>query len=171
MLNKKIEKALQQQLAMEAYSSAIYLSMATWMDVQGYDGTAAFLYTQSDEERMHMLRILHYINDSDGHAKVPKVDQPPQEFKDYHNCFKMVMEQEQAVTASIHELITLSLAERDHATNNFLQWYVTEQMEEEQQIKTILNKLKIIGKDGSGLYLLDADLGKLAGNNSANQTA
>ena len=68
MLNKKIEKALQQQLAMEAYSSAIYLSMATWMDVQGYDGTAAFLYTQSDEERMHMLRILHYINDSDGHA-------------------------------------------------------------------------------------------------------
>lgn len=171
MLNKKIEKALQQQLAMEAYSSAYYLSMATWMDVQGYEGTAAFLYAQSDEERMHMLKILHYINDSDSHAKVPKVEQPPHDFKDYHSCFKLVMDQEQAVTSSIHELITLSLAEKDHATNNFLQWYVSEQMEEEQQIKTIMNKLKIIGKDGSGLYLLDADLGKLAGAKSTETEA
>lgn len=163
MLTKVIEKALQQQIALEAYASAYYLSMASWMDVEGFEGTAAFLYQQSDEERMHMLKILHFVNDNDGHGEVPKIDQPPKNFKDYHTCFKLILEQEQAVTASIHELVNLSLKERDHAANNFLQWYVNEQMEEEKQVKTILNKLKIIGKDGSGLYLLDNELGKMAG--------
>lgn len=163
MLTKVIEKALQQQIALEAYASAYYLSMASWMDVEGFEGTAAFLYQQSDEERMHMLKILHFVNDNDGHGEVPKIDQPPKNFKDYHTCFKLILEQEQAVTASIHELVNLSLKERDHAANNFLQWYVNEQMEEEKQVKTILNKLKIIGTDGSGLYLLDNELGKMAG--------
>lgn len=158
MISKQLEKALQQQIEMESYSSAFYLSMASWMDQEGFEGTALFLYRQSDEERMHMLKIFHFVNEHDGHAMVPKVDQPPSKFKDYNNCFKMVLEQEQAVTRSIHELVTLAMKEKDHAANNFLQWYVAEQMEEETQIKSILNKLKIIGGDGSGLYLLDKEL-------------
>ena len=162
MNSEKIEKALQAQIALEAYASAYYLSMASWMDVSGFEGTAAFLYNQSDEERMHMLKILHFVNDNDGHAQVPKIDQPPKQFKDYHSCFQLVLEQEQKVTASIHELTNLALKEKDHAAHNFLQWYINEQMEEEKQIKGIINKLKIIGKDGSGLYLLDIELGKLA---------
>lgn len=163
MISKNIEKALQQQIALEAYSSAYYLSMASWMDIEGYEGTAAFLYKQSDEERMHMLKILHFINDNDGHAVVSKMDAPPSKFKNYHSCFQLILEQEQAVTASIHGLVNMSLKEKDHAANNFLQWYVSEQIEEEKQVKTILNKLKIIGNDGSGLFLLDNELGKLAG--------
>ncbi|MBS3914174.1 MAG: ferritin [Bacteroidetes bacterium] len=163
MISKNIEKALQQQIALEAYSSAYYLSMASWMDVEGFEGTAAFLYKQSDEERMHMLKILHFINDNDGHAVVPQMDAPPVTFENYHNCFQRILEQEQSVTASIHSLVNMSLTEKDHAANNFLQWYVFEQIEEEKQVKTILNKLKIIGNDGPGLYLLDNELGKLAG--------
>jgi ferritin len=170
MISKHLEKALQEQIEKESYSSAFYLSMASWMDQEGYEGTALFLYRQSDEERMHMLKIFHFINEHDGHAMVPSVDQPPAKFKDYHTCFKLVLEQEQAVTRSIHELVTLSIKEKDHAANNFLQWYVSEQMEEEIQIKSILNKLKIIGNNGSGLYLLDNDLstmGIVAGSNDA----
>lgn len=163
MLSKNIEKALQQQIALEGYASAYYLSMASWMDVEGFEGTAAYLYKQSDEERMHMLKILHFINDNDGHATVPKLEEPPKKFKDYHTCFKQILEQEQSVTASIHELVNQALKEKDHAAHNFLQWYVNEQMEEEKTVKTILNKLKIIGNDGSGLYLLDTELGKTAG--------
>jgi len=161
MISKQLEKALQQQVEKESYSSAFYLSMASWMDQQGYEGTALFLYRQSDEERAHMLKIFHFINENDGHAMVPKVEEPPAKFKDYLTCFKQVLEQEQAVTRSIHELVTLAMKEKDHAANNFLQWYVSEQMEEETQIKSILNKLKIIGGDGSGLYLVDKDLSTL----------
>jgi ferritin len=73
-----------------------------------------------------------------------------------------VLEQEQKVTQSIHELVNVAVKERDHAAHNFLQWYVSEQMEEEKQVKSILNKLKIVGKDGSGLYLLDRELGEIA---------
>jgi ferritin len=162
MISKTIEKALQHQIALEAYSSAVYLSMASWMDAEGFEGAAAFFYKQSDEERMHMLKIFHFINDNDGHAMVPAIEAPPNSFKDFHTCFKNVLEQEQKVTQSIHELVNVSLKERDHAANNFLQWYVSEQMEEEKQVKSILNKLKIIGKDGSGLYLLDRELGQMA---------
>lgn len=163
MISKNIEKAMQQQIALEGYASAYYLSMASWMDVEGFEGTAAYLYKQSDEERMHMLKILHFINDNDGHAYVPKLDEPPKKFKDYHTCFKQILEQEQAVTTSIHELVNQALKERDHAAHNFLQWYVNEQMEEEKTVKSILNKLKIIGNDGSGIFLLDNELGKIAG--------
>lgn len=171
MISKQIEKAMQTQIALEGYASAFYLSMASWMDVEGFDGTAAFLYKQSDEERQHMLKILHFINDNDGHGTVAKIEQPPKQFKDYHNCFKIILEQEQSVTASIHELVNLALKEKDHAANNFLQWYVNEQMEEEKQVKTILNKLKIIGKDGSGLFLLDNELGKMAQAGNADSEA
>lgn len=163
MISKNIEKALQQQIALEAYSSSYYLSMASWMDAEGFEGTAAFLYTQSDEERMHMLKIFHFINDNDGQAVVPSTEAPPKKFKDYHTCFQLILEQEQAVTASIHELVNQAIKEKDHAAHNFLQWYVSEQMEEEKQVKTILNKLKIIGNNGSGLFLLDNELGKMAG--------
>ena len=163
MISKSIEKALQHQIAMEAYSSAVYLSMASWMDAEGFEGAAAFFYKQSDEERMHMLKIFHFINDNDGHAIVPAIEAPPKSFKDFHTCFKSVLEQEQKVTQSIHELVNVVVKERDHAAHNFLQWYVSEQMEEEKQVKSILNKLKIVGKDGSGLYLLDRELGEIAG--------
>ena len=162
MINKKIESALLNQVALEAHASMSYLAMASWMDNQGYEGTAQFLYAQSEEERGHMLKIFHYINDVGGKAVVPAVDKPKAEFKDYSACFDAILKQEIEVSNAIHALVDLSVKEKDHTTNNFLQWYVSEQLEEEAQFRTIIDKLKIIGKDGSGLYFLDRDLGNTA---------
>jgi ferritin len=162
MISKKVEKALLQQVAMETYASMSYLAMASWMEVNGYEGTAQFLYSHSEEERGHMLKIFHYVNDAGGRAIIQKVDKPQQEFKDYAECFDKILDQEMSVSKAIHQLVDLTVQEKDHTTNNFLQWYVSEQLEEESQFRTIIDKIKIIGKDGSGLYFLDRDLGNMA---------
>lgn len=161
MISKALEKALVEQIEVESYSSSVYLSMASWMALKGYQGTAEFLFRQSDEERMHMIKILRYLSDAGGNATVPAIKKPPHDFKSFSNCFQQILEQEQGVTKSIHQLVDLALKEKDHGTYHFLQWYVAEQIEEENQVKMILDKIKIIGNDGSGMYLLDRDLGKM----------
>lgn len=162
MLSKKIEKALNDQIALEAYSSAVYLSMASWMENEGFEGTASFLYNQSDEERMHMMKLFHYVNTAGGLAISPSVDKPPIDFVSFSDCFNSILKQEEKVSQAIHNLINMAIKENDHTTNNFLQWYVSEQMEEEAQFRSIIDKIKILGKDGSGLYLLDRDLANIA---------
>lgn len=161
MISKALENALIEQIEVESYSSSVYLSMACWMGTKGYQGTSEFLFRQSDEERMHMVKILRYLSDAGGEALVPGVKKPPHDFKTYAACFQQILEQEQQVTKSIHQLVDLAMKEKDHGTYHFLQWYVAEQIEEENQVKMILDKIKIIGNDGSGMYLLDRDLGKL----------
>jgi ferritin len=158
MLSKELESALNDQVAMEARASASYLAMASWMEGEGFDGTAQFLYAQSDEERMHMLKLFHYINEVGGFALSPAVLAPSTTFNSYKEVFDKILNQEQQVTAAINRLMDLATKEADHTTANFLQWYVSEQREEEAQFNTIINKLKIIGTDGSGLYLIDRDL-------------
>jgi ferritin len=158
MISKKLEQALNEQLALEAYASYAYLAMASWMENEGYEGTAKFLYAHSDEERMHMLKLFHYINEVGGFAISPAVSAPLTSFNSYQEVFERVLEQEQKVTAAINNLMDISTKEADHTTANFLQWYVAEQREEEAQFNSILAKLKIIGGDGSGLYLMDRDL-------------
>lgn len=161
MLSKELESALNDQVAMEARASASYLAMASWMENEGFDGTAQFLYAQSDEERMHMLKLFHYINEVGGYALSPAVSAPSTQFESYKEVFGKILNQEQQVTAAINRLMDLATKEADHTTANFLQWYVSEQREEEAQFNTIINKLKIIGNDGSGLYLIDRDLAQL----------
>jgi len=162
MLSKELESALNDQVAMEARASASYLAMASWMEGEGFDGTAQFLYAQSDEERMHMLKLFHYINEVGGFAVSPAVAAPSTSFSSFKEVFDKILHQEQQVTAAIHHLMNLATKEADHTTANFLQWYVSEQREEEAQFNTIINKLKIIGNDGSGLYLIDRDLAGMA---------
>jgi ferritin len=162
MLSEKVVTALSEQIALESNASAQYLAIATWMTQQGFAGASAFFFRQSDEERMHMLRIVHYLLDQEATVHIPAVKEPSGGFNSFPECFKFVLEAELAVTRSIHELVELAMQERDYATHHFLQWYVSEQMEEEKQIKGILDKLRIIGNDGSGLYLLDRELETLA---------
>lgn len=171
MLSKNLEDALNQQVAMEASASFIYLAMASWMENEGFEGTARFLYTQSDEERMHMMKLFHYINEVGGYAISPQVQSPDITFDSYKHVFQRVLEQEQKVTAAINRLMDIATKEGDHTTANFLQWYVAEQREEEAQFNAILNKLKILGNDGSGLYLIDRDLDQLATAASAKPAA
>jgi ferritin len=161
MINKELETALNNQIAMEAYASFSYLAMASWMENEGFEGTAQFLYAQSDEERMHMLKLFHYINEVGGFAVAPAVISPELTFESYADVFKSILVQEEKVSHSIHQLVSLANQHNDHTTFNFLQWYVAEQREEEAQFRTIIDKLKILGKDGSGLYMLDRDMALL----------
>lgn len=162
MLSQKINKALNDQIAMEAYASAYYLAMASWCEQKGFQGSASFFYKQAEEERMHMLKIFRYVNEAEGHALSPAVPQPAHDFPSYNNLFETSLEHEKKVTASIHEIMKLASDSNDFRTLNLLQWFVDEQLEEEKQMQTILDKLKLIGKDGVGLYMLDSELGQRA---------
>ena len=158
MLSEKIEKALNTQIKIEAESSQIYLSMASWAEVQGLNGVALFMYAQSDEERDHMLKLVKYVNERGGHAKVTLLDAPPVKFGSTKEMFEDLLKHEIFVSESINSLVHITLEERDYATHNFLQWYVAEQIEEESQARTILDKINMIGDDKGGLYLFDNDI-------------
>lgn len=158
MFSKKVEKALNQQIKVEAESSQFYLAMASWAETEGLNGTAAFLYQHSDEERFHMLKLVKFVNERGGHAIVPPLDQPPKKFKDLQNIFQNLLDHEIAVTQSINGVVDICLQEKDYTTHNFMQWYVSEQIEEEALARTIMDKLNMIGNDKGGMYLFDRDM-------------
>lgn len=161
MLKKSLETKLNNQIEKEAYSSQLYLAMASWAETKGYNGVASFLYGHSDEERQHMLKIVHYVNERGGHAIVPSLDQPDTNFDDLRSVFEQILNHEISVSQSINEIVDLCLKEKDHSTNNFMQWYVSEQMEEESLARSVIDKLDLIGKDSAGLYLFDRELGNM----------
>lgn len=163
MLSKTIEEKLQNQIVKEASSSQIYLAMACWADVNGYPGAAHFLYLHSDEERMHMLKLVKFINERGGHATVPALNAPTKQYDSLQDVFKEILEHEIQVTDSINDIITACLDERDHTTNNFMQWYISEQMEEEQLARSIIDKLELIGAEKTSLYLFDKELESYTG--------
>ena len=158
MLSKKIETALNGQIAIEAGSSQAYLAMASWAENQGLSGTAAFLYRHSDEERMHMLKLIKFVNERGGRAVVPALKQPSTAFKSITDIFRSLLEHETHVTATINQVVDTCLKEKDYTTHNFMQWYVSEQIEEEALARTMIDKLNLIGSDKGGLYLFDRDL-------------
>lgn len=161
MLSKKLEKALNDQLEMESYASFLYLSMASWFDSAGMEGCTKFMFRQSEEEKEHMLRIYNYILEMDGKAIVPGVKQPPNKFKSAVDIFNAVYAHEKKVTKSINNLVDLSNKENDHATFNFLQWYVTEQMEEEGLMRSILDRINLIGDGPQSLYYIDKEIERI----------
>lgn len=161
MIDAQIEKALNDQIAMEARSSHFYLGMATWAETSGLNGTSAFLYRHSDEERQHMLKLIRFVNERGGTAQIPSLEAPKAEFDGLKGVFTTLLEHETKVTASINEVVDLCLSRKDYTTHNFMQWYVSEQIEEEALARTILDKLAMIGSDSAGLYLFDRDLEQL----------
>jgi ferritin len=156
-----MEASLNKQIRIEAESSQIYLAMASWAEVKGLEGVSEFMYNQSDEERMHMLKLFKYINERGGHATVTELDAPEVAFGSILQMFETLLNHEIFVSQSINELVHISLEEKDYATHNFLQWYVAEQIEEEAQARTILDKINLIGDDKGGLYLFDNDIKQL----------
>jgi ferritin len=157
-MNNRVEAALNDQIKKEASSSQYYLAMASWAENNGLNGTAKFMYTHSDEERFHMLKLVKFVNERGGTALIPSIDQPPVKFKDLKNVFELLLEHEIGVTASINNLVDICLQEKDYTTHNFVQGYVSEQLEEEALARTIIDKLKLIGSDNSGMYMFDRDL-------------
>jgi len=156
MLKKKIEDICNRQVEREGYSSSLYLAMASWAETNGYSGVAAWMYSQSDEERIHMLKFIKYINERGGKAVMPALKKPAAEFKAVEDVFKEVLNHEEFITASINEIVALTLEEKDFNTHNFLQWFVMEQVEEETSVKIILDKVRLVGKNS--LYEFDRDI-------------
>ena len=159
MLSKTIQVALNNQVQMESESSQAYLAMASWAEIQpGLQGVTEFFYKQSDEERVHMLKLIRFINERGGFAVIPALEQPMVTFQSLRRVFEEFLKHELKVSNSINDLVHLSLTEKDYATHNFLQWYVNEQIEEERTARTLNDKLEMIGDDKSGLYLFDRDI-------------
>ncbi len=157
-MNPRVEKALNDQIQKEASSSQYYLAMASWSEANGLNGTAKFMYAHSDEERFHMLKLIKFVNERGGRAEIAAVTIPPKEFNDLKNVFESLLSHEIRVTESINELVDVCLQEKDYTTHNFVQWYVSEQLEEEALARTMLDKLRLIGNDQGGMYLFDRDL-------------
>ncbi|MFV8334959.1 ferritin [Flavobacterium sp. RSP29] len=161
MLSKNIEHALNNQIRIEAESSQTYLSMASWAETHGLEGISKFMYAQSDEERVHMLKLVRYVNERGSHAKVSELKAPKISYGTFKEMFEELYKHEIFVSDSINKLVDVSFSEKDYATHNFLQWYVAEQIEEEAQAKLILDKINLIGDDKGGLYLFDRDMQQL----------
>ncbi len=163
MVSDIIEKALNEQIRIEAESSQIYLAMASWAENQGFEGVASFMYAHSDEERMHMLKLVKFVNERGGHAQVSALVKPPVSFGSFKEMFQTLFDHEVMVSQKINDLVGITLDQRDYATHNFLQWYVAEQIEEEALARNILDKINLIGDDKGGLYLFDNDVKLLVG--------
>jgi len=158
MLDAKMVKALNEQIAFEGYASFLYLSMAGWFENISMLGCAAFMYRQSQEEHVHMMKIFHYLIEMDEAAISPAIKQPPAKFKGVQTVFADTLKHEQNVTKSINDLVELAIKTKDHSTYTFLQWYVTEQREEENLMRTILDKIKLIGEGAQSLYFIDKEI-------------
>ncbi len=156
MLNKKIENILNVQIEKEGYSSNLYLAMASWAEVSGFAGIAEWLYVQSDEERIHMLKIIAYVNERGGHAVIPAFKEPPEIQKSVSGMFEEVLRHEQFISQSINDIVALCIEEKDFTTHNWVQWFVNEQIEEEANAQKILDKLAMLGE--SNIYLFDRDI-------------
>ena len=156
MLNKKIETICNRQVEREGYSSNLYLAMASWAEVNGYSGIAAWMFSQSDEERIHMLKFIKYINERGSKAIMPAFQKPPAEFKSIEAVFTEVLKHEEFITASINEIVSLTLEEKDFNTHNFLLWFVNEQVEEEASVRMVLDKVRLVGKNS--MYEFDRDI-------------
>lgn len=159
MLSQRMQEALNRQIKIEGQSSQVYLAMASWAEIQpGIDNVTSFFYRHSEEERQHMLKLIHFVNDRGGFAAIPAFEQPKKTYPSIHHAFKELYKHELMVSASINELVDIALQEKDYATHNFLQWYVAEQIEEEALARTMNDKLEMIGEDKGGLYLFDRDI-------------
>lgn len=158
MIKKKIQDALNKQINAEIYSAYLYLSMNAHSHSIELTGFANWLFCQYQEEMMHAMKMYDYVNERGGRIILDKIEKPKTEWKSPTKMFEHVYNHEKKVTGLINGLVDLSIKEKDHATTNFLQWFVAEQVEEEASASSVLQKLKLVGNEGNGLFMLDKEL-------------
>lgn len=151
--------ALNEQVKWEFFSSFLYLSMAAFCAEQGLPGFASWMRLQADEEHTHAMKIYDFIIERGGSVKMQALDAPKTSFASPLDVFEYGFKHEQEVTRLINNLVDLAIQEKDHATNIFLQWFVTEQVEEEDSFSDVLAKLRLVGGQGEGLFMIDKELG------------
>ena len=161
-ISPNTKKALNNQIILEANASSSYLAMASWCEITGYVGSASFFYLQSDEERTHMLKFIHYLNNIGGSATIPATKSPANTFKSLESIIRTALNNEQLVTKAIYNIVEIAQKEKDYSTHTFLDWFVNEQVEEEKKFETILQKFELIGRDKLAINKIDKILGGLA---------
>jgi len=160
MLKQEMEKALNEQLKWEIYSGYLYLAMAAYFEDLGLLGFSHWMKAQAAEEIMHAMKFYKYIFERDGRVVLQDIPAPPKDWKNPEDVFEFSYNHEKEVTARINNLMSLAKDLKDYATENFLQWFVEEQVEEEASFKEILLKLKLIKNDPQALFYLDSEIGK-----------
>jgi len=159
MINERVEKALNEQVNAEIYSAYLYLSMSSYFDSVNLSGFAQWMKAQAQEEMVHAMKLYDYVIERGGRMLLGAIEGPPTQWENPVAAFEATLEHERKVTALINNLVEIALAEKDHATNIFLQWFVSEQVEEEASVDSVLQKLKMIGSQGQGLFMMDRELG------------
>lgn len=160
MPSDRMFEELNLQLNRELYSGYLYLSMCAYFNEKGMPGFANWMRVQAQEELTHAMKFFDYITKSGGRVKLQAIETPPADWPSVQGVFEATLAHEQKVTSYINGLVDLALQEKDHATNNFLQWFVSEQVEEEESARVILDRLKLAGEDKGSLFMLDQELAK-----------
>ncbi|MEM7759774.1 MAG: non-heme ferritin [Cyanobacteria bacterium P01_A01_bin.40] len=171
MLSQSTIDHLNQQINLEIYSSHLYLQMSSWCAYKSLDGCATFLSQHADEEMAHMRRLLNYLQETGALATINGMQAPPKDFNSLTEMFEKIYEHEQLVTRKITNLVHLANTEPDYATLQFLQWYIAEQHQEEFLFKSILDKIKLIGTEGQGIFFIDREIANMAANLTTETTA
>ena len=159
MLNKRLEEALNRQLNAELYSAYFYLSMSAYFRNTGLDGFARWMQVQAMEEMNHVMKFYDFICDRGGRVVMHPIEGPPSDWDSPLAVFEATVAHEERVTGLINDLVNLAVEEKDHATNNFLQWFVSEQVEEEASANEAAQKLRLVDQSQGGLFMLDRELG------------
>jgi len=160
MISKKTEDVLNEQINAEFYSAYLYLSMEAYFESMNLPGFANWMRAQIQEESMHAMKIYDFVNGRGGRVLLKSIEQPPTEWESPLAAFEAAYKHEQKVTGLINDLVNLAIEEKDHATNNFLQWFVNEQVEEESSVNEVVQKLKMIESALGGQFLIDRELGQ-----------
>ena len=160
MISEKMQDAINGQINAELYSSYLYLSMNAYFKSINLDGFANWMHYQAQEELAHAMKLYDFINQRGGRVNLLKIEAPPSQWNSPQAVFEATLEHEQKVTGLINELVELALAEHDHASNIFLQWFVSEQVEEEESVTGVLEQLKLMGEAKGGLFMIDRELAK-----------
>ena len=158
MISKKMETALNEQINKEFYSAYLYLAMSAYCNKLGLPGAEHWFRMQYDEEIAHMTKMFDYVMQHGGDAHLLQIDEPPREFGTVLEAFGASLAHEQFITQSINKLLDVTVEEKDHATRVFLQWYITEQVEEESNVGDIVDRLKLAGDNGGALMMIDDKL-------------
>ena len=158
MISKNLQEALIEQLNKEYHSAYIYLGMSAFCSKEGFNGASNWFLIQYQEEVSHGMKLFKYLEDQDVEIKLPSIDEVKVEYKSLLDVFKKSLAHEQMMSKNLNNLSDLAMKDKDHATYNLLQWYVTEQVEEEATVKEIIDHIKLVGDNGYGLYTIDKEL-------------
>ncbi|MFB6125363.1 MAG: ferritin [Halanaeroarchaeum sp.] len=171
MLTDSVEDALNEQINAELYSEYLYLAMAAYFEDEGLPGFASWMRAQADEEHAHAMKIYDYVHERDGRVNLAAIDEPQASWDGPADAFEAAYDHEVKISGMIDDLVGLAREENDNATENMLQWFVAEQVEEEATAQDILDKLRLAGDDGPGLMMLDQELGQRGGGESGGAEA